>query len=110
MVLDTSLLNTQQYKVRIKGKVEQSMERNSALPYTSGVVAIEKGAFGSPSTKVVDYYFSYAKNAFAIDLESFYIRLDSRNNLYEKIVVKFLSLYIFLYLYFYLEKSLIMNL
>ena len=31
MVLDTSLLNTQQYKVRIKGKVEQSRERNSAL-------------------------------------------------------------------------------
>ena len=35
MVLDTPLLNTQQYKVRIKGKVEQSRERNSALPYTS---------------------------------------------------------------------------
>ena len=35
MVLDTSLLNTQQYKVRIKGKVDQSRERNSALPYTS---------------------------------------------------------------------------
>ena len=35
MVLDTSLLNTQQYKVCIKGKVEQSRERNSALPYTS---------------------------------------------------------------------------
>ena len=34
MVLDTYLLNTQQYKVRIKGKVEQSMERSSALPYT----------------------------------------------------------------------------
>ena len=34
MVLDTSLLNTQQYKVRIKGKVEQSREWNSALPYT----------------------------------------------------------------------------
>ena len=32
MVLDTSLLNTQQYKVRIKGKVEQSWERISALP------------------------------------------------------------------------------
>ena len=27
MVLDTSLLNTQQYKLRIKGKVEQSRER-----------------------------------------------------------------------------------
>ena len=35
MVLDTSLLSTQQYKVRIKGKVEQSRERSSALPYTS---------------------------------------------------------------------------
>ena len=33
MVLDTSLLNTQQYKVRIKGKVEQSRERSSTLPY-----------------------------------------------------------------------------
>ena len=27
MVLDTSLFNTQQYKVRIKGKVEQSREK-----------------------------------------------------------------------------------
>ena len=35
MALDTSLLNTQQYKVRIKDKVEQSRERSSALPYTS---------------------------------------------------------------------------
>ena len=35
MVLDTSLLNTQQYKVRIKGKVEQFRERSSALPYTT---------------------------------------------------------------------------
>ena len=35
MVLDTSLLNTQQYKVRIKDKVVQSWERGSALPYTS---------------------------------------------------------------------------
>ena len=34
MVLDTSLLKTQQYKVRIKGKVEQSRERSSTLPYT----------------------------------------------------------------------------
>ena len=32
MVLDTSLLNTQQYKVHIKGKVEQSRVRSSALP------------------------------------------------------------------------------
>ena len=35
MELHTSLLNTQQYKVHIKGKVEQSRGRSSALPYTS---------------------------------------------------------------------------
>ena len=34
MVLDTALLNTQQYKVHIKGKVERSRERSSVLPYT----------------------------------------------------------------------------
>ena len=34
MVLDVSLLHTQQYKVGIKGKVEQFRERSSALPYT----------------------------------------------------------------------------
>ena len=35
MVLDTALLNTQQYKVRIMSKVEQSRKRSSALLYTS---------------------------------------------------------------------------
>ena len=34
MVLDSSLLTTQQYKAGIKGKVEQLRERSSALPYT----------------------------------------------------------------------------
>ena len=32
MVLDTSLLNTQKYKKHIKGKVEHSRKRSSALP------------------------------------------------------------------------------
>ena len=31
MVLDTSLLNTQQHKVRVKGKVEQSRESSNAF-------------------------------------------------------------------------------
>ena len=35
VVLDTTLLNTQKYKVRIKGKVKQSREKSSALPNTS---------------------------------------------------------------------------
>ena len=34
MVLDVSLLNTQHYKVGIKGKVKKSRERSSTLPYT----------------------------------------------------------------------------
>ena len=34
MVLDATLLNIQYYKVRIKGKVEQSKERSSTHPYT----------------------------------------------------------------------------
>ena len=34
MVLDAALLNTQYYVVRIEGKVEQSREWSSALPYT----------------------------------------------------------------------------
>ena len=34
MILDASLLNTQYYKVRIKGKGKKSRERSSALPYT----------------------------------------------------------------------------
>ena len=35
MALDTSLFKTQQYEMRIKGKVEQSRERSYALAYTS---------------------------------------------------------------------------
>ena len=34
MVLDAAFFNTQHYKVWIKGKVEQSRERSSALSYT----------------------------------------------------------------------------
>ena len=35
MILDDVMLNTQHYKVRIKGKVEQSKERSNAQSYTS---------------------------------------------------------------------------
>ena len=55
MVLDTSLLNTQQYRVRIKDKVEKFTERSSAIPYNFGVVAIEKGAFLLPWTTVAKF-------------------------------------------------------
>ena len=53
MVLYDSLLNTQHYMVQIKGKV---------VNLDKGVVhsptAIEKGAFGSPSTTGANFTFS----------------------------------------------------
>ena len=55
MVLDTSLLNTQQYKVLIEGKVEQGKEWRPLRHL--GVVAIEKGAFWSPSTTVANFTY-----------------------------------------------------
>ena len=48
MVLDVSLLTTQHYKVSIKG--------SEAI---QGVVAIEKGTFGSPSTMVANFTFMF---------------------------------------------------
>ena len=58
-VIDTALLHTQKYKVCIRGKVEQSREWSSALPLHRGVVAIKKGAFGLPSTRVANFsYFT----------------------------------------------------
>ena len=35
MVLDSALLNTPDYNVKIKGKVKQTRESSSALSYTS---------------------------------------------------------------------------
>ena len=54
MVLDATLLNTQHYKVRIKGKVKQSREWSSAP-----LLHLEKGAFGSPSTIVANNFTVY---------------------------------------------------
>ena len=42
----TWCLNTQNYKVRFKGKVEHSRESSSSYPLHLGVLAIEKWAFG----------------------------------------------------------------
>ena len=50
MVLDVNFLNTQHYKVCIKGKVGQPRKRSSA-PLT-----IEKGVFGSSSTTASQFY------------------------------------------------------
>ncbi len=60
MVLDTSLLKIQQYKVRITGKVEQSRERSCALPYTSVQQLLKREPSGRPRRYSPTYfYFSY---------------------------------------------------
>ena len=59
MVLGAALLNTQHYKVQIKGKMEQSRECSSAFPLYLGVVAIEKEAIWSPLTKVTNFIYLY---------------------------------------------------
>ena len=57
MGLDAALLNTQHCKERIKSKEEQSRESSSTLSYS--LVAIENGAFGSPSTMVANFTLLY---------------------------------------------------
>ena len=69
MVRDAVLLSIQYYKVRIKGKVEQSREWSSALP---SVVATEKGAFRSPSTEVTNFTFYWLIYSLAIPQEFFF--------------------------------------
>ena len=58
--LDATLLNTQHYKVRIKGKLEQSREWSSTLPLHLGVVAIEKGWLsGHPRLRLPTLLYLY---------------------------------------------------
>ena len=59
MVLDTSLLNTHQYKVRIKGKVEQSRERSRALQYTSVQQLLKREPSGRPRLRLPTYIYIY---------------------------------------------------
>ena len=48
MVLDTTLLNTPHYKERIKGKVDQSRESSSDLPYTLVEYLLKSELSGHP--------------------------------------------------------------
>ena len=62
MVLDATLLSTQHYKVRIKGKVEQSRERSSALPYTSVLQQLKREPSGHPRLRSPTFYFTCSCN------------------------------------------------
>ena len=47
MVLDDALLSTPHYKVRIKGKVVQSWEWSSTLPYTLVSLLLKRESLGT---------------------------------------------------------------
>ena len=53
MIVDTALLNTQHYKVRIKDK--RSNPEKVVASFSISVVAIEKEDFGSLSTTVANF-------------------------------------------------------
>ena len=96
MLLDAALLNIQHYKVGIKGKVKQSREWCSALPYHLGVVAIQKGSFGSSSTKVPTFYYIY---------------MYTHNKLFSNSLCIYVWVYIYIYIhclyiyiYIYIQK------
>ena len=57
MILDATLLNIQNHMVRIKKLSEANQGMDCFSPLHLGVVAIEKGAFGSPSTKVANFTY-----------------------------------------------------
>ena len=57
MILDAALLNTRHYKIRNKGKWG-IQEKELRPPLYLGVVAIEKGVFGLPSTMVTNFSFN----------------------------------------------------
>ena len=80
MVLDTSLLNTWQYKVHIEGKVEQSRKRNSTLPYTSVQQLLKREPSGRPRLQSPTYIYIYI-----------YIYIYKVN----------ISIFIFIYIYIY---------
>ena len=58
MVLDTSLLNTQQDKVRTKVKVEQSRVSRSAFPFTSVMELFKKEPSGLPRYGRQFYFYT----------------------------------------------------
>ena len=59
MVFDASLLNTQHYKISIKGKVEQSREKNSGLPHTLVLYLLKREPSGRPQLRLASFIYIY---------------------------------------------------
>ena len=76
MVLDASLLNTQHYKVRIKGKVEQSREGVAPSP-TPWCSSYRKGSLQVTLDYGRQLYFTYILIPF-ISMAKFHFSINSQ--------------------------------
>ena len=75
MLLDAPLLNIQHYKVGIKGKVEQSREKSSAFPNTTGELLLKRQPLGFPPLVAdINFIYTYIGRS-QINAENYKIRL-----------------------------------
>ena len=95
MVLDISLLNTQHYKKRIKGKVEQFRERTSALPYTSVALYYDRQLYFYEHMFVCTYIYIYI-----------YIYKHVKTCICSYIyIIMHAYIYIYIYIYIYMHPT-----
>ena len=103
MVTDTSLLNTQHYKVRINGKVEQSKEWSSDLPYTTVLKLLKREPLGHPrlrSPTIYIYIYIYIHTHYLSISLSIYIFISLSFSLFHAHTHTYVScLYQYIYIY-----------
>ena len=105
IVLDANLLKTQHYKVRIKGKLDQSREWRSALLYTSVLQLLKTEPLGCPQLRspniIYIYIYIYISSVcvcvYACVIYIYiYIYIYISTNIYVS-----MSIYIYIYIYIY---------
>ena len=98
MVLDASLLNTQHYKVRIKGKVEKSWERVAPFP-TPWCSSYRKGSLGVSLDYGRQLYFYWVNLLFCLYLLIlfFYLLKLKLILFYNRVVYYFTRLFLILF-------------
>ena len=82
MLLDTSLINTQQYSVRIKDKVEQSRERSRVLLYISVLELLQKELSGRPRLRSPTIHYTTHFLTVNITLQMHYMDTACQTLLY----------------------------
>ena len=114
MVLDSCLLNTQQYKEHIEGKVEQSREKSSTFPYTLVWQLLKREPSGHPQLwlptlllTVFNMIYQQENNIYLYTstftysnqyISNIYLSLKTQKNFF-----RYFS-YIYIYIYIYIRN------